>query len=291
MYYLIFGLFYLVSLLPFRVLYLFSDLAYFIIYRVMGYRKEVVMQNLTIAFPQKTEAEKEVIARQFYRNFTDTFIETIKFMSASQASINKRFEGDFSVVNELHKSGRSIQIHLGHNFNWELANLAVAPSLPGKVLGVYLRINNRVFDRLFRYIRSRFGSQLISAIHMREEMLPHRGTQYTLGLIADQSPGNIGKAQWVNFFGRPTAFMKAPESAARRNDLPVVFCHFTKPKRGYYKAHVELAVDHSAALPDGELTKHYAAFLERVMSQHPEVWLWSHRRWKHEWKPEYGEVK
>lgn len=261
------------------------------IYRLMKYRKNVVMDNLTKAFPEKTEEEKELIAKKFYRNFTDTFIETIKFISADERFFKKHFHGDFSVVNNLYAQGRSIQIHAGHNFNWELVNLAVAPQLQGKTLGVYLPLKNKIFERLFRYIRSRFSTQLISAGNMRNEMMPHRGTQYILGLIADQSPPGPPWSYWVEFFGRPTAFLKGPENAARKNNMAVFFTHFTKVKRGYYIGHVELCTDKAQELPEGEITRRYAKYLERVMSADPEMWLWSHRRWKLPWKPEYGLIK
>ncbi|HYH15026.1 MAG TPA: lysophospholipid acyltransferase family protein [Flavisolibacter sp.] len=290
MYYFLFGLLYLVSLLPLRVLYLLSDFIYFIVYKVFGYRKKVVLQNLSIAFPHKTQAEKEAIARKFYRNFTDNFIETIKFISASQSYIKRHCDGDFSLVHEVYKQGRSIQVLAGHNFNWELVNLAVAPSMPGKVLAVYLPLNNAAFERLFRYIRMRFGTMLIAAKRMKEDMLPHRGTQYIIGLVADQSPGVPHRAHWVQFFGRPTGFLKGPENAARRNNYPVFFIYFTKRKRGFYTAHVELLTDNAHGLPEGQLTKMYVNYLEQVMTEHPELWLWSHRRWKHEWKPDYDKV-
>src|SRR4051794_36994082 len=121
MYYLIYGFLYLLSLLPLPVLYLFSDLAYFIIYHLTGYRKGIVMQNLDIAFPKKSLQEKEAIAKQFYKNFTDTFIETIKLISAGERFIRKHFYGDVSLFSDLHARGLKCQVHLGHNFNWEFA--------------------------------------------------------------------------------------------------------------------------------------------------------------------------
>lgn len=290
MYYVVFGLFYLLSLLPLRVLYLFSDLGYVLVYHVFGYRKKVVMQNLAIAFPEKTEVERVRIARGFYRNFLDTLIETIKFFSASKRFFQKRTSGDFSIVNEVYKEGRPIQVHLGHNFNWELMNLAVAPDLPGNVLAVYLPLRNKLFNRLFLYMRTRFGTHLIAATKMRADMLPFRGKQYIIGLIADQSPPRGDAAYWINFFNKPTGFIRGPERAARRNNFPVIFCHFTKPKRGYYEYHAELAAMDPSSLPEGELTRRYARYLERVMREHPDMWLWSHRRWKYEWTPEKGEV-
>jgi Kdo2-lipid IVA lauroyltransferase/acyltransferase len=290
MYYLVFGLLYLLSLLPLRVLYLLSDGAYALLFYVIRYRKHVVLHNLNIAFPQKTDAEKQRIAKQFYKNFCDTFIETIKFISAGTRFFQKRFTGNYAAIEDLYSSGRSVQIHLGHNFNWELANLVVPSYLSFPVLAVYLPLKNKLFDRLFRYIRGKNGSHLIASTNFKNDFEPFRDTQYVIGLIADQSPAHPDNAYWIRFFGRPTPFLRGPEKAARRNDLPVVFCHFTKKKRGYYEGHAELAALHVPDLESGELTKKYAAYLERVMTAHPEMWLWSHRRWKFEWKPEYGDV-
>jgi KDO2-lipid IV(A) lauroyltransferase len=288
MYYLVYGLLYLLSLLPLRVLYLFSDLAYFIIFHLLGYRKEVVLQNLTIAFPHKSAEEKVKIAKQFYKNFCDTFIETVKFISAGEAFFRKRFVADYSVVDELFKSGKSVQLHMGHNFNWELANLSFPFYISQKTLVLYAPLQSKVFDRLLLKIRTRMGTHLIAANNMRVEMLPHRNTQYIIALIADQSPPGADKAYWVKFFGQATGFFKGPEKAARLNNFPVVFCHFTKKKRGYYIGHAALATHAPRELPEGQLTKIYADWIEALMTAHPEMWLWSHRRWKREWKPEYG---
>ena len=290
MYYLIYGLLYLLSLLPLRALYLLSDFAYFILYKIAGYRKEVVMQNLTIAFPQKTEEEKIAIAKKFYHNFCDTFIETIKLFSADINFINKHFIADYSVFDKIYASGRRCQIHTGHNFNWELVALAVGANIKFDFIGVYMPIENKIFDRLFKKLRTKTGTVLLPATDMRNAMIPWRNRQYALGLIADQSAGNREKAFWIPFFNKPTPFVRGPESGARVGNIPVVFGHFTKKKRGYYEGHFFLAEENPQALENGELTKRYIRYLEKVISEHPEMWLWSHRRWKHEWKEEYGEI-
>jgi len=290
MYYLVYGLLYALSLLPLKVLYLLSDFAYFILYSVAGYRKNIVFQNLDIAFPQKSKKEKIEIAKKFYRNFCDTFIETIKLLSADRNFLNKHFIADYSVFDKLYDEGKKCQIHTGHTFNWELVALAAGDNIKFDFIGVYMPIENKIFDRLFRKLRTKTGTVLLPANDMRNAMLPWRNKQYALGLIADQSAGNLNKAFWVNFFGKPTPFVKGPESGARAGNIPVVFGHFTKKKRGYYEGHFSLAEDNPEALQSGELTKRYIRYLEKVISDHPEMWLWSHRRWKHEWKKEYGQV-
>lgn len=290
MYYIIYGFLYILSLLPLKVLYLLSDFAYFIIYRLAGYRKEVVLQNLSIAFPEKTEEEKLKIAKQFYLNFTDTFIELIKLISASESFMKKHFTGDFSIFDDLYARGKKCQVHLGHNFNWELANIAMPLYTKFPLLAVYMPINNKAVDRVFKKIRSRTGSIMLPATKMSTAILPYLKQQYLLALVADQNPGIPSNGYWLNFFGRLTPFVKGPEKGARANGTAVVFARFTKTKRGYYTAHFELASEDPNSLPEGGITGIYIKYLERVIRTHPEMWLWSHRRWKHEYKPEYGPV-
>ncbi|MCU7551701.1 lysophospholipid acyltransferase family protein [Chitinophagaceae bacterium LB-8] len=290
MYYIVFGPLYLLSLLPIRVLYVFSDFAYLIIYHILGYRKKIVLQNLSIAFPEKSEKEKLRIAKQFYRNFTDNFIETIKFLSAGDRYFKKHFNCNPEIFDTLYAQGKKCHVLLAHNFNWELGNLAITSLTPYQMLTVYMPIQNRIFDRLFKYMRTRTGVKLLSAHNMRNDMIPYRNQQYLIALVADQNPGNLRFAWWFNFFNRPAPFVKGPEKGARSNNSAVVFCYFTKPKRGYYEAHFTLATTDPASLPELELTKRYVTYLEKVISDRPDMWLWSHRRWKHEWKPEYGKV-
>jgi KDO2-lipid IV(A) lauroyltransferase len=290
MYYVVYGIFYLLSLLPLRVLYLLTDFCYAIIYYVAGYRKEVVMQNLAIAFPEKTIEERKRIAKQFYRNFTDFFAETIKIFSASDAFLHKHFVPDLRVFERLKEEGKKCQVHLGHNFNWELGYLACVSQINLRVLGVYMPLSSSVFERLFVKLRTRKGGTLLPATNMRNALLPYRTEPYALLLVADQSPPYPQNGIWVNFFGRPTPFVRGPENGARIGNLPVVFCHVKKIKRGHYKGYFDLAVENPGSLPKGELTKMYARFLEEKMREQPENWLWSHRRWKWDWKEEYGPI-
>ncbi|NTS40917.1 lysophospholipid acyltransferase family protein [Flavisolibacter sp. BT320] len=290
MYAVVYGLLYVLSLLPLKVLFLLSDLAYGLLYYVIGYRKKVVFQNLAIAFPNKPEAERKRIAKKFYRNFTDNFIETIKLLSADEAFINRHFKADYSAFEAVYKQGKKCQIHTGHNFNWELANLAIAANIPQKLLTVYMPIESGVFEKLFLKLRIKTGAALLPATKIRSSILPWRNTQYALGLVSDQSPADPRAGYWIPFFGRPTVFLKAPENGARVANLPVIFCFFVKKKRGYYEGFFEIGEDDPAALPKGELTKRYAAYIETFITQYPEMYLWSHRRWKWDWKDEYGPV-
>jgi KDO2-lipid IV(A) lauroyltransferase len=270
-----------------RVLYVISDAIYVIVYHLIGYRRKVVMDNLRQAFPAKTEAECAVIAKKFYHNFIDSFVEVIKLVSASDSWLQRRFSIDTSVLEEVYATGKSAQMHLGHTFNWELGQLVLTALTKFKILVVYMPIGSKVFERLFYRLRTRTGNVFLPAPSMKEAIVPHLESQYLLGLVADQCPGNMQASYWIDFMGRPTPFASGPEKGARNGHLPVVFASIDKPRRGHYHATMKLACMDAAALPEGELTMEYVRYLESVIRNRPDMWLWSHRRWKHAWKEEY----
>lgn len=291
MFYLIYIPLYLFSLLPFPVLYFFGDMIYGLLYYIVRYRREVVMANLLIAFPEKTEAERKKIAKKFYHNFIDTFIETLKFISISDKAFFKRVEFDTSGINEAYTSGKSIQMLFMHNFNWEYTNWAVARESKYPFLGIYMPIKNKHFDRIIYKMRSRFGTVLIPATTFKSKYLEYIKTVHITGSVADQSPGNPEKSWWFNFFGKPTAFVTGPEKGARLTDSSVVLIHFYPlEKRGYYGIRSKLLTNEPKSLPEKEITRQYIRYLEDCIREHPDNYLWSHRRWKHTYKPEYGEI-
>lgn len=290
MYYVVYGLLYVFSLLPLKILYLFSDFSFFLVYYIIGYRKQVVKNNLRQAFPGKSEKERNKIARKFYRNFTDTFIETIKMISTSDSFFQKKVKGNWEVLNQYYESGRSIQICLGHNFNWEWANLVAPKEVKYNFLVVYMPLSSKIMDRLFYKLRSRSGSILLPATKMRQSFLPYRDQQYILTLAADQRPGDPAKAWWFDFLGKPAPFVQGPEKGAKAKNTITVFAFIHKLRRGRYEIVFSVAEENPITLPEGGLTKKFVQYLEEVIQQYPDMWLWSHNRWKYDWKPEYGKI-
>lgn len=289
MYYLVYGFLYTVSLLPMWFLYGISDAVRWLLFRVFGYRRKIVRDNLKKAFPGKSDAEREEIRRKFERNFTDTFIETVKYFSASRDYLMKRMQGNFELFDDIQRKGQSCQVQLGHNFNWELLNLSYGCYCNMTALSVYLPLQNKVMDRIFVKLRGRTGNKLLPATQISRAILPYRGQQYLLGLIADQAPGNMANVWWMYFFGQPTPFTRGPEKNAMVHHLPVVFIHVTKWKRGHYRMHAELVTEDASMYQPGELTFLYRNFLEKVMQDHPDMWLWTHRRWKRRWEASHAE--
>lgn len=295
MYYIIYGLLYLFSKLPWFVLYGISDLLAFLTYYVFGYRKKVVLGNLAIAFPEKTASERKQIAKQFYRNFSDTLAETIKMITASDEELSKRFKPKEEMLEKMRAfvhEGRNVQIHAMHNFNWEIVNLGVSKTIGIPFLGVYMPISNMHLEKIFRKMRSRYGTILVPATAFKKNFLKFEKENikdnYSIALVADQNPGSPQHAWWVNFFNKPAPFVTGPEKAARLRSLPVVFANFYKIKRGLYTFDVEVFTDNAASTKEGELTLAYVKYVERCIRERPDNYLWSHRRWKHAYKPEYA---
>lgn len=290
MYYVVYGILWLISLLPLRVLYFLADCIYALVFYILKYRKDVVMKNLLIAFPEKTEKERKQIAKKFYHNFIDMSIETLKMISVSDKVLEKRFSANWDVINSVHATGKSVQVHVGHNFNWEWGNLVMTKVTVYKLLAVYMPLTSKIMERLFYKLRTRNGAVFLRATHMKEDFIPYRNTQYLIGLVADQNPGHPANAWWFQFFGRPTPFVKGPARAAKLNSTAVVFAFIHKPRRGYYEAVFSSPIMDTKNLSEQELTRQFVDYLEDVIKKYPDMWLWSHRRWKHEWKPEYGEL-
>ncbi len=290
MYHLVYVLLYLLSLLPLRLLYLLSDLIFLIMYHVARYRRAVVASNLLIAFPNKTIAERNKIEKRFYALFADSFIETIKLISITKAELERRITGNFQLINDLYPSYPKVQIHSGHFFNWEFMNLACGSRLEHPFLGIYMPLSNNIMDRIMKKMRSRFGTILIAAPEFRTSFHQYSQKEYAIGLIADQSTANYNSARWHRFFGKPAPFVTGPEKGALRNNTAVVMVKFYRKKRGYYHADFSLLTAQPRETSDGFITKALITFIEQAVKEHPENYLWTHRRWKHEFNAEVHQL-
>jgi KDO2-lipid IV(A) lauroyltransferase len=288
MYYFIYGILYLLSLLPWFIMYGISDLLSFLNWHIIGYRKDVVLGNLRIAFPEKTEDERRQIARAFYRNFTDMIVESIKVISMSDRTLTRKYLSNLKAVEQMESLGDRVHLHAMHNFSWEIVNHGIARDLNIPFMAVYMPITNPHLERIFRRVRQRYGTILIPATSFKTNFRQYEKAKYTLALVADQNPGSPGHAYWANFFGKPTPFVRGPERAARARNLAVVFGHFFPVKRGVYSFDCEVVTTDAGTLPEGELTRAYIRYVEACIRKQPANYLWSHRRWKHAWKEEYA---
>ena len=290
MYYIVYGILYLVSLLPFFILYAIADFFFVIIYFLIRYRKDVVFENLRKAFPEKNEKEIRSIARRNYRNFIDNWIETIKLLSISKKNLNKRVSGNFEIFFHLFQTCKSVQVNLGHFFNWEIMTLHTGINQPYTFLTVYLPQSSKIMNRLINKLRSKWGNPQLPAGDIARAIIPWRRKQYLLALGADQRPLFAHNGYWLYFMHQPTPFVKGPEKFAMVQDIPVVMMTTTRPKRGYYHFNYFLLAEDPKSLPEGELIRKYVQHLEKNIRLQPDLYLWSHKRWKHQWKPEYHDL-
>lgn len=282
MYSIVYGLFYLLSLLPWRVMFFLSDCIYVLVYYVFGYRKEVVAANLKIAFPEKTNKERKRIEKDFYHQFIDSFVETVKLISISEAQLKKRMKGNFEVVNALKGKKMKVQLHTGHFFSWEFMNLGCSYYLDYPFIGVYAPLKNEVFHKIIRKLRGRFGTILIPSTQFRTMFHQYADKEYALGLVADQSASNPNLAYWYPFFGKLAPFVTGPEKGAKRNDVAVVMADFHRVKRGYYETEFTLLTTEPNSFEEGKITSELIRFIEDAVRKRPSNYLWTHRRWKRE---------
>ena len=283
LYYLVYFFLYLISLLPLWILYGISDGLYWILYVMLGYRKAVVLENLTRSFPEKEKSEIDQITKAYYHNLCDSIVETIKLMSISKQELSKRISCNWEVFGSMTTQNRNGQAFMSHQFNWEWATVICNWHVPRRFTGIYMPLTNAVFDRLLYTIRSRAGMKLIRVHDMQRDMASLQSDELLWGFIADQNPSDPKRVSWNDFMNQKTAFFKGPEFVARRYNNLVYFGEIVKIKRGYYEIKMKLAFEQPRDTKEGEITEAYVRFLEDSIKRQPANWVWSHRRWKHKY--------
>ncbi len=284
-YYLTLPFLYLVSYLPFKILYLLSDLFYVLIYKVFSYRKKVVTENLENSFPEKSIAEIAEIRSDFYRYLCDLSLETIKTLSISPSALKKHFKsGDMSAFEHYYKEKQSVIMVMGHLGSWEMGGGYFSQLPLHQLYVIYHPLVNKRFDRLLYRMRTRSGTKLYAMKDTFRGMIKNRKEVTATAFIADQTP-SADNAHWMTFLNQDTAVFKGTETIARKLDYPVIYLSVIREKRGQYRLHSELLVEHPQELSESELTEMHTKRLEQDIINYPETWLWSHRRWKHK-RPE-----
>lgn len=284
MYALLYTIFFCLSLLPLRLLYVFSDLLAWLAGDVIRYRRRVVEDNLRTSFPEKSPAEINRIRRGFYRFLTDYFFETVKLTTMSKSTMFKRmrFEGIEQAVKAMER-GRSVTLYLGHYCNWEWVS-----SLPlhfhGDAIGgqIYHPLENAASDRLFLKLRGRWGAYSIK-LHETLKVVKRwigEGRVSMIGYIADQVPGWNGIHCWVDFLNHDTPVYSGPERIARLLHSEVYYLDMHRPRRGYYVGKFIRMAEDANECEKFFLTREYFRLLETSIRRAPAYWLWSHRRWK-----------
>lgn len=284
LYYVVYAVWYTLSLLPLGVLYVFSDVLFYIVYYFVRYRRRLVRKNLVNSFPDKSNDEIVKIEREFYSWFCDYVVESIKLLSMSRNQMARRmvFKGAERVKQSV-SEGKSCAVYLGHCCNWEwVTSLPLA--MEGEALcgQIYHVLENKAFDRLFLKLRSRMGAVSIPMADTLRRVIEYRqkGEKIVIGFIADQVPFWNSIHYWTDFLHQDTPVLTGTERIARKCGFDVYYLEVKKLRRGYYSAEFKLITSNVSATKDYELTEQYFRMLEKTINEHPAYWLWTHNRWK-----------
>ena len=274
---------YLISLLPFPILYLLSDFVYFILFYCIGYRKKVILNNLRNAFPEKSDAEINVIFKSFYHYLCDLIFEVLKVTTISKETMLKRCKFDpdsLAIFQKYADEGKSVILVMGHLGNWEWAGHPFSILCKQQLNVIYHPLKSKYFEALMLGMRGRFGTRMIPMKTAFKEMIAHRNDLTATVFIADQTP-MPENAYWTKFLNQDTPIFKGTEIIARKMNLPIVYSYIKKEKRGYYTMYASILTDDPAATADGEISEMHTRRLEQDIIANPDTWLWSHRRWKY----------
>ncbi len=274
----------LLSYIPFRLLYILSDGLGFILYHIVRYRRAIVRRNLTESFPQKDRAEIKRIEKEFYRFFTDNALETIKLASISPAEIGRRMRfTNIDEINDVLRSGRSISLFVGHFGNWEwMSSMPLyldKCAVPGQI---YHKLSNKNFDRLMLKIRARMGAINIemrqTARFITKQIRENR--QCIIGFIADQSPRARDAHYFIPFLNHETPILLGPEKITTHYNFEAWFMKTSRTRRGFYEVQFIRLTDEPGQLKEHELSDMYYSHLEAMIIENPQLYLWSHKRFR-----------
>ncbi len=278
-------LFYLVikplSLAPFRLLYVLSDFLYFVLFRLLGYRKEVVYKNLKKSFPEKSETEINAIAKKFYHHLADIIVESIKFFSISLPEANKRLEViNPELIDAFAEKNQPVILVGGHYCNWEIIAISLDLKIKHQTVALYSKLKNDFFNDAMLKTRSKYGIKMVTTKQSSTffEVESANNTATVFG--ADQSPTHSKQVVWTNFLKQETAVAFGTERYAIKYNYPVIYGAISRTKRGHYSFEMSLITDTPRETPHGFITTEHTKRLENQIISEPAYWLWTHKRWK-----------
>lgn len=265
-----------------RIQYLVSDFLFLIGYYIVGYRKKLVLRNLNASFPNKTEKEIRVIARNFYRHLFDTFIESIALLHLTRAQLNRRFIWkNIDLFAQEYNNGQSIACAMGHFGNWDWpAN--IMQFIPHKVIAIYSRLMNPHFDRFFKDIRTKYGAKAVQKENTVTQVAAEiaQGNKIVVYFLADQRPMPNAAKHWITFLNQETPVLLGLEVISKKHGMSVFYFEVKKVARGYYECEGIKICDDARKTDKMEITNTYFKLLEKTIESQPELYLWSHNRWK-----------
>ncbi|MCK5822520.1 MAG: lysophospholipid acyltransferase family protein [Bacteroidales bacterium] len=282
-FYLFYFFSWLLSIMPLKIQYLNADIIYIILYYIISYRKKVVYTNLKNSFPEKSEKERKIIEKKFYKHLADLFIENISIHFIKEKEILKRVKfTNIEVLNNYYEQNKSVIGVLGHYGNWELY-LGMPLITKHLNIGVYKKLSNKSFDNFFKKTRQKFGAKPVEMQNTVRTIIKYTKEKKLsfAGFVSDQTPTKSESHYWTKFLNQDTPVFLGVEKIAKKTNQAVVFLDMRKVKRGYYQVEIIKLFDNPKETKEYEITECHVKLLEKIIKEEPEYWLWSHRRWKH----------
>lgn len=285
MYYIFYAFVWILSWLPMKVLYVLSDLLFYLVYYVVKYRRKVVRKNLSLSFPDLPFSEIIKTEKRFYRFFCDLMLETIRQIHASEKEMRSRmtFE-NMDLLTRHEAEGRSVMLMTAHYCNWEWTSV-ICMHLPDtfKAYPVYQKLSNTHFDKLMYRLRSRYGAVNVEKDELLRKIVDMRnlGISGVFGMISDQSPRHKHIRYRMNFLNQDTPVLLGTEQLARKYDFPVYYLDIQRVNRGHYHNVIRPISDEPQKTAGNEITNAFMSILEKNIVSGPQYWLWTHNRWKH----------
>ncbi len=282
----------LFRLMPFKILHLKAYVTAFLLGRVIRYRKKVVSDNLLRCFPDKSVKERNIISQKFYLNIADVLLESLKGLTLSKKNLETRFKVlNPDVLTKYFDNDKSVICLASHYANWEWGIQAVNSQIKHQAISIYKPLSNKYLDGFMQKQRSRLGMKLYAMEDTREAFAQVQKEPVAIILAADQSPSDTFKTIIVDFFNEQVGFIHGPEAYVSKTNMPVVFFDVQRTKRGYYTLEIQELFTGKEKLERKELTQKYANKIEEILRKKPENWLWSHKRWKHNYSHHTDYIK
>ena len=281
LFYLTIPIIYMVSYCPSWILYRLSDVLFFVVYYLFGYRRKVVETNLRNAFPDKNEKERSKIEKKYYQYLCDLILESIKTITMSESYVHRHVKfHNIDKMNSLFNKNESILIVMGHFGNWELAGPCFSLSCKHQLNVIYKPLTNPNFENLFSKARTKFSTKIIPMESTLRSLVKNKKEVDATVFIADQTPSDIKSGMWMNFLNQDTLVFTGPEKLSKMFDYPIVYMHVDRVKRGKYEITPTILFDEPNLTSEKDITQAFFKKLEEDIIKKPEIWLWSHRRWK-----------
>ncbi len=288
-YYIFYGINRIITLLPLGILYVFSDILFLFLYYYPSYRRQIVAENLTRSFPEKSAEEIRQIEKAFYRHLSDLFIEVLKLPGMSKKELLRRVKlNNPELIKPFYESGKDIALVYSHYNNWEWLTTVFPLFTAYKCVGAYKPVKNKIVNKFLNDQRTRYKADPAPMQMVLRRIIENRkkGIRAMYGFISDQTPARALIEYYTDFLNQETPVFLGLEKIATKYNMAVLFMDIRKIRRGFYEVTLDVLFENTKGLPKYLITDTHVKRLEKTIMEKPEYWIWTHRRWKYKKEPE-----